>query len=70
MVGIVVISHGNLAEELISTVDFVLNGKTTSKMVGVSLDTTQDFENFKDIINASIDKVEKENGVLEEQKFE
>ncbi|NIP31949.1 MAG: PTS fructose transporter subunit IIA [Candidatus Dadabacteria bacterium] len=64
MIGIVVITHGKLADELISAVDFVLAGKTTAKMVGVSLDTSQDFENFTDIINSSIENVDEGEGVL------
>lgn len=64
MIGIVVITHGKLAEELISTVNFVLDGKSKAKMTPVSLDTTQEFDKFKDIINSSIEKVDDDSGVL------
>ena len=64
MIGIVVITHGKLAKELISAVNFILSKKSTTKMTDVSIDTTQDFENFKDVINSSIKKVDSKKGVL------
>ena len=64
MIGIVVITHGKLADELISAVNFILAGETKTKMIGVSLDTTKIFDNFKEIIDSSIKKVDQGNGVL------
>ncbi len=64
MIGIIVISHGNFADELISAVNFVLSGKPAIKMVGMNLDTTIDFDTFKKELKRTIKKVDKGNGVL------
>ena len=64
MIGIIVISHGNFADELISAVNFVLSGKPTIIMVGMNLDTTIDFDAFKKELKRTIKKVDKGNGVL------
>lgn len=64
MIGIIVISHGNFADELISAVNFVLSGKSAIKMVGMNLDTTIDFDAFKKELKRTIKKVDKGNGVL------
>lgn len=64
MIGIVVITHGNLADELISAVNFVLAGEPNHKMTPVALDTTRDFEGFNKIISKSIKKVDEGDGVL------
>jgi PTS system mannose-specific IIA component len=64
MIGIIVISHGNFADELISAVNFVLSGKPAIKMVGMNLDTTIDFDAFKKELKRTIKKVDKGNGVL------
>lgn len=64
MIGIVVVTHGKLAEELISAVNFVLAEKPNHKMSAVSLDTTRDFEGFNKIISKSIKDVDEGDGVL------
>ncbi len=64
MIGIIVISHGNFADELISAVNFVLSGKPAIKMVGMNLDTTIDFDAFKKELKRTIKKVDKGSGVL------
>lgn len=64
MIGIVVVTHGNLAEELISAVNFVLAEKPKTKMAAVSLDTSKAIEGFNDIIEKAIKKVDKGDGVL------
>lgn len=64
MIGIVVVTHGNLADELISAVNFVLAGETNHNMTPVALDTTRDFEGFNKIISKSIKKVDEGDGVL------
>ena len=64
MIGIIVISHGNFADELISAVNFVLSGKPAIKMVGMNLDTSIDFDAFKKELKRTIKKVDKGNGVL------
>jgi PTS system mannose-specific IIA component len=64
MIGIIVISHGKFADELISAVDFVLSGKPAIKMVGMNLETDIDFDEFKKDIKRTIKKVDKGDGVL------
>ncbi len=64
MIGIIVISHGNFADELISAVNFVLSSKPAIKMVGMNLDTSIDFDAFKKELKRTIKKVDKGNGVL------
>ena len=64
MIGIIVISHGNFADELISAVNFVLSGKPAIKMAGMNLDTTIDFDAFKKELKRTIKKVDKGSGVL------
>ncbi|MGH7885423.1 MAG: PTS sugar transporter subunit IIA [Thermodesulfobacteriota bacterium] len=64
MIGIVVVTHGNLAKELISAVNFVLAEKPRPKMTAVNLDTTKAIESFNDIISSSIKKVDNGEGVL------
>ena len=64
MIGIIVISHGKFADELISAVNFVLSGKPSIKMVGMNLDPNIDFDTFKKDIKRTIKKVDKGDGVL------
>lgn len=64
MIGIVVVTHGNLAEELISVVKFVLSENPKVQMAGVSLDPTKEFENFKSLIQKAIKKVDQGDGTL------
>ncbi len=64
MIGIVVVTHGNLAEELISAVKFVLAQEPSVEMTGVSLDPERGFETFTDSIKSAIDKVNSGEGIL------
>ena len=64
MIGIVVVTHGNLAEELISAVKFVLSEEPSVKLAGVSLDPSKEFDTFKKIIEDSIKKVDAGEGIL------
>ncbi len=64
MIGIVVITHGNLAEELLSAVKFVLSGDPVIKMAGVSLDPTREFDTFQKTIDKAIKSVDKGDGIL------
>lgn len=64
MVGIVVVTHGQLAKELISAVNFVLSSSPSVKMVGVSLDPDREFETFKQDIKNAIKKVKEKEGIL------
>ncbi len=64
MVGVVIVTHGNLAKELITAVNFVVSSQTSLKMEPVSLDPTQDFESLKEKIKKAIDKVDDGGGIL------
>jgi len=64
MVGIVVITHGKLAKELIEAVRFVLSSSPQVKMIGVCLDPDREFENFKQDIKNAIKKVKEKDGTL------
>ena len=64
MIGIVVVTHGNLAEELISAVKFVLSEEPSVKLAGVSLDPSKEFETFKKTIDDSIKAVDEGDGIL------
>jgi len=64
MVGVVVVTHGNLAEELISVVKFVVSGKPAVKMESVCLDPNKEFTLFAKEIKQAIKKVDEGDGVL------
>jgi len=64
MVGVVVITHGKLAEELISSVKFVVADKSAVKMEGVSLDPREEFETFSQRIKNTIKRIDDGDGVL------
>ncbi len=64
MVGVVVVTHGRLSEELISAVKFVLSVKTAVKMEGVHLDPDREFESFKQEIKNAMKKVDEGDGIL------
>ncbi len=64
MIGIVLVTHGNLAEELLSAVKFVLSEEPAIKMTGVSLDPTREFDTFKKVIEKAIKSVDQGDGIL------
>ena len=64
MVGIVVITHGALATELIAAVNFVLSSKPSVKIAGVCLDPNMEFDTFKQDIKNAIKKVKAKDGTL------
>ena len=64
MVGIVVVTHGALAKELISAVNFVLSSKPSVKIAGVCLDAESEFDTFKQDIKNAIKKVKGKDGIL------
>ena len=64
MVGIVVVTHGALAKELIYAVNFVLSSKPSVKISGVCLDPDREFESFKQDIKNAIKKVKGKDGIL------
>ena len=64
MVGVVVITHGKLAEELISAVKFVVADKSAVRMEGVSLDPREEFGTFSQKIKNTIKRIDDGDGVL------
>ena len=64
MVGIVVVTHGELAKEFIEAVNFVLSSNPSVKMEGVCLDPNREFESFKQEIKNAIKKVKGKDGIL------
>ena len=64
MIGIVVITHGNLAEELISAVNFVLSEGPSVKISGVTMDPSKEFDKFKKVIEDAINEVNQGDGIL------
>lgn len=64
MVGIVVVTHGALAKELISVANFVLSSKPSVKISGVCLDPDKEFESFKQDIKNAIKKVRGKDCIL------
>ncbi len=64
MVGIVLVTHGQLAKELIAAVNFVLSSEPSVKICGVSLDSDREFESFKQDIKNAIKKVKSKDGIL------
>lgn len=64
MIGVVVISHGKLADELIAAVNFVLSGKPSLKISPISMEHNCDFDIFKKDIKKEIKKVDEGDGVL------
>ena len=64
MVGIVLVTHGELAKELIAGVIFVVSVAGSIKICGVSLDPNKEFESFKQDIKNAIKKVKSKDGIL------
>lgn len=64
MIGVVVVTHGKLAEELISVVKFVMAGEPAIKMENVSMDPNKEFEKFAQEIKKAIRNVDDGDGVL------
>jgi len=65
LIGIVVVAHGNLADELISAVKFVLSQEPSVKFAGVSLEqSSRRSDNYEEIIDNSIKSVDEGGGVL------
>jgi PTS system mannose-specific IIA component len=64
MVGVVVITHGQLADELISAVEFVIGGKPCIKIMGVTMKPNMEFEQFSREIESAIRAVDSGGGIL------
>lgn len=63
MIGIVVVTHANLGDSLIETVDFIL-GEKQEKIVSISIDIQQNPEHLRKKIKQGIAKVLCDNGVI------
>lgn len=64
MLGVVVVTHGRLAEELIAAVKFIMSGKPSIKIEGVCLDSSREFNTFAQEIKNAIKKVDEGDGIL------
>ncbi len=64
MIGIIVVTHGNLAKELISAVKFVLGEDTDIKMKEVCIDQSREFETLSESILSAIKEVNNGAGIL------
>ncbi len=64
MVGIVVVTHGKLATELVSSVNFVLSSSSAVKIQEVCLNPDMEFETFKQEIKKAIRKFKQKDGIL------
>ncbi len=64
MFSIVVVTHGRIAEELVSAVNFILPEKPRVKMVAVSIDASKNSKDFEGTVKASIDSVSEGDGIL------
>lgn len=62
MIGVLVITHGNLGSELIKAAELI-RGELKS-VLSISVNANKGFENLKKEITAAIKKVETGNGVL------
>lgn len=62
MVGIVVVAHGQFANELVATTEFIVGKK--DNIVSVMTDPTKSVETLRDNIANAIKKVDKGDGVL------
>lgn len=62
MFGIVIITHGNLGKELLSTAE-IITGKLEN-IVSVSFDSRQSPESTKKKIEEAIKKVDREKGII------
>lgn len=64
MIGIVLVTHGRLAKELIEVVNFVLSSKPSVNIADVCLDPDRESETFKQDIKNAIKKVKAKDGIL------
>lgn len=62
MVGVLIVSHGNLAEALVNTAEFIVGKLKAVK--AVSIDPTSDVKELRKKIHKAIKEVDGGNGVL------
>jgi PTS system mannose-specific IIA component len=63
MVGIVIVTHGNLGEVLIETAEIIFNAKADA-IISVSIDLKQNVESLRKKIKDSIKTVNQQKGIL------
>ena len=63
MIGIVIVTHGQLGSALIDAVEFVL-GNRPDKLVSVSIDLTKNADTLREKISKGIDAVDDKMGIL------
>ena len=63
MIGIVIVTHGQLGEALIEAAEFIIGGRSKA-LVAVSIDINQSAEKLRKNIEEGIKKVDKNDGVL------
>ncbi|MFH1994310.1 MAG: PTS fructose transporter subunit IIA [Nitrospinota bacterium] len=64
MIGIVIVTHGNLGRELVETAKIIFEQDIDIKTVSVNSSETKDYESLHKKIKSSIKSAEKGSGVL------
>jgi mannose PTS system EIIA component len=63
MVGILIVTHGKLAQELVETTRIIV-GKNVENIVPITVDWNDDMSDIQKTISSAISKVDRGNGVL------
>lgn len=63
MVGILIVTHGRLAQELVETTRIIV-GKNAEHIVPITVDWNDDMSDIQKTISSAISKVDQGNGVL------
>ena len=63
MIGILIVTHGNLGHTLIETLEFIL-GKPQDNLTSIRIDIQQDPDNLRKKIKKGIQQVRSDNGVI------
>ncbi len=63
MIGIVIVTHGQLGEALIETAEIII-GSRPKALISISIDLNQSAEKLREKIVSGIKKVDKKDGVL------
>jgi PTS system mannose-specific IIA component len=63
MVGILIVTHGKLAQELVETTKIIV-GKNVDHIIPITVGWNDDMADIQKTISAAIDKVDQGNGVL------
>ena len=64
MIGIVIVTHGQLGNALIEAAEFILGGHRPEAIESVSIDLSEDAEKLRDKIARGIKKVQGREGIL------